>query len=387
MPNISWPLTTQSSDDDGEDCSYLGGFGWRKTYLTDVTLANLVALTVINLLAVIPTILLNALVIVAVATRHRLQSASNVLVAWLAGADLLYGLVLQNLEIALDLTRILSYGPYCGLKKASFVAMGGLGVLSFGNLVLISIDRYISIKHPLRYMTIVTKKRLKTGLLLVWATALFVSIHELSATVVSDSVSDLYRLYIKVANSILSMFVLVAIAVISYTYCYIFSESRRQKKRLQTEQLSEEEAKRSKKKSKAANTLTLILVTLVVSYIPSIVLVLIAAYSEDILVPHTIGVIWSWTVTFSLLGSLCNPIIFFWRIKNMRRAILEILHYRQPENSPPPIEMIDIKRYRPEIQASTTEAFSRTTARRKPILLSFKNTQVDEIIHVEEAAV
>ena len=169
--------------------------------------------------------------------------------------------------------------------------------------------------------------------------------------------------------------------------CYIFSESRRQRKRLQTEQLSEDEGKRSKKTSKAANTLTLILVTSVVSYIPSIVLVLIAAYSEDILVPHTIGVIWSWTVTFSLLGSLGNPIIFFWRIKNLRRAILEILHYRQPENSPPPIEMIDIKRYRPEIQASTTEAFSRTTARREPILLSFKNTQVDEIIHVEEAAV
>ena len=92
-------------------------------------------------------------------------------------------------------------------------------------------------------------------------------------------------------------------------------------------------------------------------------------------------------MTFSLLGSLGNPIIFFWRIKNLRRAILEILHYRQPENSPPPIEMIDIKRYRPEIQASTTEAFSRITARREPILLSFKNTQVDEIIHVEEAAV
>ena len=126
-------LTTQSSDDDGKDCSYLGGFGWRKTYLTDVTFANLVPLTVINLLAVIPTMLLNALVIAAVATRHRLQSASNVLVAWLAGADLLYGLGLQNIEIALDPTRILSDGPYCGLKKASFAAMGGLGIQSCVN--------------------------------------------------------------------------------------------------------------------------------------------------------------------------------------------------------------------------------------------------------------
>lgn len=176
MANNSWPLTTESSDNDGEDCPYMYGFVWRQTYLTDVTYSNFVALIVINLLAVLPTILLNALVIVAVATRRQLQSTSNVLVAWLAGVDLLNGLVIQNIEITLDLTRILSDGPYCGLEKACVVAVIGLGFLTLCNLVLISIDRYISIKHPLRYTTIVTKKRLKTCLILVWATSLFVTI-------------------------------------------------------------------------------------------------------------------------------------------------------------------------------------------------------------------
>ena len=349
MSNTSWPLTTQSSDTEGEDCPYMYGFVWRQEYLSDITYPNLVALTVINLLAVLPTMLLNALVIVAVATRHRLQSTSNVLVACLAGADLLNGLVNQNIEIALELTRIFSDGPYCGLEKASIVAMSGLAFLSLGNLALMSIDRYISIKHSLRYTTIVTKQRIKTGLLVAWAIALLATFHELTMAVI-DSGTDLYFLYMKVTYFILSIPALVVIVVIGYTYCYIFSETRRQIKRVQTEQLPGEEAKRLKKESKATKTLTLLLATLVITYIPTIVLTFLIGYFEDILEPHILSVIWSWVVTFRLLGSLCNPIIFFWRVKKLRHAILEILHYRQPENSPPPIEMIEIKRYRPEIQ-------------------------------------
>ena len=320
----------------------MNGFVWRLEYLTDVTYPNLIAVTVINLLAVFPTILLNTLVIVAVVTRHRLRSKSNLLVAGLAGTDLLIGLVVQDIGIAVALTRIFSDGPFCSLEKPSAVALIGRFFLSLGNFVLISIDRFISIKHPLRYTTIVTKQRIKTGLLLVWAIGLFVTIHELTLAVI-DNGTDLYFLYMEVNYVILSVLALVAIVVISYTYCYIFSESRRQKKRLQTEQLPEEEAKRLKKESKAANTLTLILVTLVITYTPSVVLILVTYYSKDILGPHMLSVIWNWVVTFSLLGSLCNPIIFFWRVKKLRRVLLEILHYRQPENSPPPIEMSPAK--------------------------------------------
>ena len=66
---------------------------------------------------------------------------------------------------------------------------------------------------------------------------------------------------------------------------------------------------------------------------------------------------------------------------------LEILHYRQPENSRPPIEMIQIKRYRPEIQPSTAEAFPSTVKRQESVQLSFKNNQADEIVDIEETTV
>ena len=160
------------------------------------------------------------------------------------------------------------------------------------------------------YTTIVTKQRIKTGLCLAWTVGLFVTIHELTLAVI-DSGTDLYFPYMKVYSPTLSILALIVIGVISYTYCYIFSESRRQKKRLLTEQLPQEEAKRLKKENKAANTLTLILATLVITCIPTIVLVFFVAYSKHILEPHILAVISSWVVTLSLLRSLCNPIIFF----------------------------------------------------------------------------
>ena len=235
------------------------------------------------------------------------------LAAWLVVADLLNGLVTQGIEIAINLTRIFSDGPFCNLEKASVVATITCCFLSLGSLVLISINRFVSVKYPLRYTTIVTGKRIKTGPPLAWTVVLFVAIHELTLAVI-DSGTDLYFLYMKVSTFILSVPALLALLVISYAYGYIFLQSQRQKKRLQTEQLPEEEAKRLKKENRAANTLTLILGTLVITYIRTIVLVFVTGYSEDIIELYITSVIWSWVTTFSLLGSLCNPIIFFWRV-------------------------------------------------------------------------
>lgn len=380
MSNVSLPSSTNSSDPESEECHYLyDGSLWRQSYLTDFTRANLVAVTITNSVAVLPTILLNALVILAVVSRCRLRTNSNKLVAWLAGTDFISGLVVQPIGIAVELKRILSDGPFCTSEKASWVVSLGSGFITLGNLALISIDRYVSIKHPLRYRTIITKKRVQTGLLLVWAIGILVTIQEITLAV-KDSGTELYLLYIKVKDVILAIVGSIGIAVIIYTYCYIFSETRRQNKRVQAEQLSQEEAKRVKKEKKAANTLTMILGSLVLTYIPVII---VTASSDDIIEPHVMSVLWSWVATFNYLASLSNPIIFFLRMKKLRHAVLEILHYRQPENSPPPIEMKVIKRYRLEIQPTSSEAFSMVVTRQDPVLLSFSRLQAEEIVHIE----
>ena len=83
-------------------------------------------------------------------------------------------------------------------------------------------------------------------------------------------------------------------------------------------------------------------------------------------------------LNFRLLGSFFDPLILGWRNKKLRRAFLAILHFSQPENSPPEIEMVEIKRHRPEIQPTACEAFSIPVVQGEPVLLSFRHLNDEE---------
>ena len=142
-------------------------------------------------------------------------------------------------------------------------------------------------------------------------------------------------------------------------YGYIYSETRRQIKRLHTEEEEvqrrrTEEVQRIKKDRKAATTLATILIALVISYLPGIIIASVITSSNTILPPGFRCIIWSWGVTLGMLGSLCNPIVYCWRMKKLRRAFLEIPHLRQPENTLPGTEMREFPRNQPEINPNTS---------------------------------
>ena len=385
MTAASQPLPTNLSDQDIiEECHYLQGLVWQKTHLTEQTYRGLVTLICFNSLAIIPTILLNALVIFVVATRHRLQSNSNILLACLAGTDLLAGLVVQPIAIAVEVKRAFGIEPFCKMEKVYSVALTGLIFASLSHLLLISIDRYFAIKDALRYREIITKQRIKNGVLLAWAIAVVFAIQE-TVWALIDSKDKVYSLYWRVMGVIAVIIGMAYFAGICYCYAYIFSETRRQKKRLQTEQLSQEEAKRVKKDNKAANTLAIILGALIITYFPLIILILLLATVSNNTLNAVVAVtFFSWASTSVLLGSLVNPIIYCWRNKKLRRAFLEFFHVQQPENKAPDIEMIEIKRHRPEIQPSACEAFSLAVVNQEPVLLSFSHLKAEEIVHIEE---
>ena len=189
----------------------------------------------------------------------------------------------------------------------------------------------------------------------------------------------------KVNDAILYSIISVYIVFIVYAYRYIYSETRRQQKRLETEQLCHEEAKRLKKANKAAYTVAFILGALILSYLSVIIIAVVTAYIVDIS-PAVTNILWSWAMTIISLNYLFNPIIYCWRIKKLRNAFLEILHLRQPENSPQAIEMQAIPRHRPRIPPTSSETFSApmTVANQEPVLLSFSHLRAEEIVHVEE---
>ena len=375
--------SNRTSDPDEEECPFLYGSVWRKTYLTDDTRRNLVALTSVISTAILPTILLNALVIIAVATRRRLRTPSNILLASMAGTDLFTGLIVQPIAVAVHVKRILSDGPFCILETAYEQLVLVSGITSFSHLVLIGVDRFIAVKKPLRYQIIVTRQKVTFGVILAWAFTLCFRIPELILFGIGTKQG--INFYKKILGVISSIFGTLYIVVTAYMYGYIYSESRRQKKRLNSEQLTEEQPRKVKKDNKATNTVTIILGVLLLTYLPSIIWTAVTASSSYSLKPRSIAIVWGWTDTLAMLSSLSNPLIYCWRFKKLRRAFLEMLRLREPENRPPKIEMAVIRRHRPEVPPSTAEAFSLPAVRQDPVLLSFRHLNAEEIVPAEES--
>lgn len=106
-------------------------------------------LAIVTLLIACPlVILLNALVIMAIKTKRRLQTRGNILLASLAGTDLAMGLTSQPAFIALEIFRLAggSLSVYGTLFIVVQSAMIVLCLASLFHLVLISADRFVAMK-------------------------------------------------------------------------------------------------------------------------------------------------------------------------------------------------------------------------------------------------
>ena len=313
------------------ECPYLKGVAWRDEFLlTEGTYNHLVAIISINSISVLPTVLLNALVIFAVAKREQLRNESTILLACMAGADLLTGLLGQPIRIAAEVQRLLKTGTFCGaLERVSMLSLIWHILATLTHLVLITTDRYIAVKKPLRYREIVTTRRVIVAVISAFAFSIFVTTQEsILAAVNSDT--NIYSIYLTISTITVTGFASVSIIAIVGIYLYIFSETRRQQ-RIEIEHLSVEEITTIRKNNKATKVLGIILITLIVTYLPTIISVIM--YFSVNLEGRVLNCMASWVATLIMLGSLCNPIIYCWRMEKFCHALLEILHLRNSENN------------------------------------------------------
>uniref|UniRef100_A0A3B4YTY5 G-protein coupled receptors family 1 profile domain-containing protein n=1 Tax=Seriola lalandi dorsalis TaxID=1841481 RepID=A0A3B4YTY5_SERLL len=108
---------------------------------------------------------LNLLVIISISHFRQLHSPTNLLILSLAVSDLLVGLLLMPVEIFFTEACWFLGELMCALY---YVAVFTITSSSVGNMVLISIDRYLAICDPLRYTTRVTLGRTRICVCLCW---------------------------------------------------------------------------------------------------------------------------------------------------------------------------------------------------------------------------
>ena len=136
----------------------------------------LIALIVIHAVTCPMTILLNLLVMIAVKTKVRLQSMSNIALACLASTDLMVGLVGQPLLIAVTVNLLKTTAEACSLQTAVKFFAHFFMFASFIHLFLITMDRCIAITRPYVYIEAVTKARVLIGTALAWTLTVIIHI-------------------------------------------------------------------------------------------------------------------------------------------------------------------------------------------------------------------
>ncbi|XP_040041941.2 alpha-1D adrenergic receptor [Gasterosteus aculeatus] len=119
-------------------------------------------------------ILGNILVILSVVCNKHLQTVTNFFIVNLAMADLLLSIIVLPFSASLEVLGCWVFGRvFCNIWAAVDVLCCTASILS---LCVISIDRYIGVKHCLKYPTIMTEKKAIAILGLVWVSSAVISV-------------------------------------------------------------------------------------------------------------------------------------------------------------------------------------------------------------------
>ncbi|XP_040912705.1 trace amine-associated receptor 13c-like [Toxotes jaculatrix] len=116
------------------------------------------------------TVALNLLVIISISHFRQLHTPTNILLLSLAVSDFLVGLLLMPVEMFLKTGCWFLGDLMCSLYNyMSFIITSA----SVGDMVLISIDRYLAICDPLHYTSRVTERRVKLCVCVCWLCSVF----------------------------------------------------------------------------------------------------------------------------------------------------------------------------------------------------------------------
>ncbi len=112
------------------------------------------------------TVLLNLLVIISISHFKKLHTPTNLLILSLAVADLLVGLIVIPVDAIKLIETCWNFGH--NICRLFLTIMGLLLSASLSNLILIAVDRYIAVCHPLLYPKKITTTRTLMGICLCW---------------------------------------------------------------------------------------------------------------------------------------------------------------------------------------------------------------------------
>ncbi|XP_078345989.1 adenosine receptor A2a-like [Oculina patagonica] len=264
-------------------------------------------------------IMLNIVTLHVIRKTSSLPKTLKTLLLSLAVSDVGVGLLAQPLYTSLLVKWFQQTNPSCSNYKVFLVIMLLFSLASLFGVVAVSVDRFLAIHFHLRYRELVTYKRVVAVVMLIWVLSAFFS---LTTLWVAPGIRSIF----------LSVSVVVLLLFTTMVYIRIYLAVRRHKNQIQALQVNE-----AAQTTEMTNFASLVKSAVGIFYV---YLVFFVCYSPFFICLAAIKVngpsiplkrfsLFSWTLVF--LNSSLNPIIYCWKMRHVRHAVMDILR-NMPRN-------------------------------------------------------
>ena len=259
------------------------------------------------------SIMLNIVTIYAIYKTSAIAKTLKTLLLSLACSDVAVGLFSQPLYTFSLINGLRLRNIVCITKQLATILSYLFSTASFLGVVAVSVDRFLAVHLHLRYQELVTHKRVVVVVISKWLYSAFTSFM-------------IFWVLPGTRQLINSVVVALSFIVTLVVYIRIYLTVRRHKNQIHSMQVQEvahsDEIKHFIVLLKSAVSIFYVYLVFLICYLPSFICkAVIRMYGSSTALKQ----FFLYSLTIMYLNSSLNPVIYCWKMRHVRHAIIDIL--------------------------------------------------------------
>ena len=293
-------------------CSQSSQFLPTFTELEDLR-STCIANCVFNIFLSYTAFMFNIVTIYVIHKTSTMPNTLKTLLLSLACSDVAVGLFSQPLYTVFLINWLRLDNPSCNTQQVRTISSNLFSAASFLGVVAVSVDRFLAVHLHLRYQEVVTHRRVVIVVIGIWVHSAFVSLMILWGLL---STRDLI-------NSVIGAFSFIITFVV---YIRLYLTVRRHKNQIHSMQIRDETQSEELKSFivliKSTVGIFYVYLVFLICYLPFFIcMAVIRIYGSSTALKQ----FFFYSLTLMYLNSSLNPVIYCWKMRHVRHAIIDIL--------------------------------------------------------------
>ena len=265
-----------------------------------------IANSVFNSFLSYTAIMLNIATIHAVRKTSSLPKTLKTLLLSLAVSDVGVGLLVQPFYASFFIKWLHENNPGCSTHSAFYFVGHIFSSASFFGVMAVSVDRFLAIHLHLRYQELVTHKRVLAVVISIWVLSVF------------DSFS-MFWVSRYIYSLIIAIIGIIGLILTTMVYIRIYLAVRRHKNQIQVQHV--QQIAQTSLINSAIGIFYVYLVFLFCCLPYFVSLAAFKIYGPNV----TLKKVFLFSLTLLYLNSSLNPVIYCWKMRHIRHAVINIL--------------------------------------------------------------